>query len=428
VATGVIAALPAFALFTSLAWLAFAVALTVLLALTVRDAVTLPRPATFKAVRHLPRPLSLGEREQVTVVVTAPGAEGLVGEVADHAPADLAPDRRVLESIFDAADRAAVTYSVEPPRRGAYAFGSVDVRSRRRNSLWWRQARVALGERVAVYPNTVAVRRHELRMRRGLMPLTGARRALTRGSATSLSSLRDYFPGDDVRRISWTATARRDRPVTKELEAERGQQLIILLDTGRLMTAPAGNLTKLDHAVNAALLLAWVAQAHGDRVGLGTFSDRVKNYLPPRPGQAQIRALNEVLYRLRGEYTEPDYGAALSMVARRAGRRSLVVILTDILEKEASRDLVGHAVRLARRHAVLVVALTDPDLLTARDAEIRDAQGAYAWAAVEDLLAARLESFEILQRGGVHSLEARAGELSPMVVERYLELKDRSLL
>lgn len=425
---GVIAALPAFALFSSLAWLVFGAAATMLVAFTVRDALTLPRPGAFAAVRRLPRPLSLGECEQVTVTVSAPGAAGLVVEVADHVPAELAPAARTATTLFDRADRAEVSYSVQAPRRGAYAFGGVDLRSRRPGGFWWRQARVPLAEQVAVYPNTVAVRRHELRMRRGLVPLSGARRALLRGSATSLSSLRDYFPGDDVRRISWTATARRDRPVTMELEAERGQQLIILLDTGRLMTAPAGPLTKLDHAVNAALLLAWVAQTHGDRVGLATFSDRVKNYLPPRPGKAQIRTLNEVLYRLRGEYTEPDYGAALSMVAKRAGRRSLVVVLTDLLEKESSRELVGHAMRLARRHAVLVVALIDPDLLAARDAEVHDADGAYAWAAVEDLLAARRESFEVLHRGGVHVLEAQAGKLSPMVVERYLEFKDRSLV
>jgi len=283
-------------------------------------------------------------------------------------------------------------------------------------------------ETVAVYPNIVAVRRHELQVRRGVMPLTGSRRSRVAGSATSLSSLREYLPGDDVRRVNWTATARRDTPVTMEFEAERGQQLIIMIDSGRLMTAPAGALTKLDHAVNAALLLAWVAQSHGDRVGLGTFSDRVKSYLPPRPGQAQVKALNEVLYRLRGEYTEPDFGAALSMVAKRAARRSLVVVLTDLIDKEASRELVGHAVRLARRHAVLVVALTDPDLLHARDAAVLNVDRAYQWAAVEDLLAARQESFELLARGGVHCLEARAGQLSPMVVERYLELKDRSLL
>ncbi|GAC1332651.1 MAG: DUF58 domain-containing protein [Candidatus Dormibacteria bacterium] len=424
----VTAAVPALAVFSSLAWVAFALLVVALLAVTVFEASVLPRAQLFGARRHLPRPLSLGEREWVSVEVGTPAAAGLVVEVADHAPAELRPDRRVLPGTLDAGGRAVLSYTVEPPRRGAYAFGRVDIRCRRARGLWWRQARVEVPETVAVYPNIVAVRRHELRMRRGLLPLAGNRRSRLAGSATSLSSLRDYLPGDDVRRVNWTASARRDSPVTMEFEAERGQQLVIMIDSGRLMTAPAGALTKLDHAVNAALLLAWVAQSQGDRVGLGTFSDRVKTYIAPRPGQAQVKSLNEVLYRLRGEYTEPDFGAAFSMLARRAGRRSLVVVLTDLMEKEASRELVGHAVRLARRHAVLVVALTDPDLLNARDAEITDVGRAYQWAAVEDLLASRRESFELLTRGGVHCLEARAGDLSPMVVERYLELKDRSLL
>lgn len=427
-AVGIVAGLPALAIFRGEAWLMFAAGILLLAALTARDAVALPPPLSFRASRQLPRPLSLGEREEVRVAIESPAAAGLLFEIADHTPAELDPDRRVSSGRFDGAGQAVGAYTVEPPRRGAYAFGAVDVRCRLAGGLWWRQARVVIPEQVAVYPNTVAVRRHELRMRRGLVPLTGARRAMLSGSATSLASLRDYLPGDDIRRINWTATARRDSPVTMEFEAERGQQLILLVDTGRLMTAPAGNLTKLDHAVNAALLLAWVAQKEGDRVGLETFSDRVKTYLPPRPGKAQMRALNEVLYRVRGEYTEPDFGAALSMVAKRVGRRSLVVVLTDLLEKELSRELVGHAVRLARRHLVLVVALTDPDLLAARDDPISTPERAYQWAAVEDLLAARRESFELLRRGGVQGLEARAGELSPMVVERYLELKDRSLV
>jgi len=424
-ALGLIAAVPALAVFSANAWWVFALLLSGVVVLTVLDANALP--VRFAAVRQLPRPLSLGEQEQVSVEVRSPAAAGLIAEVADHAPDSLRPDQRILSGVFDGSGRLLVGYAVEPPRRGVYAFGPVDLRCRRPQGLWWRQSRIDIGEQVAVYPNIVAVRRHELRMRRGLVPLTGSRRARTSGSASSLSSMRDYLPGDDVRRINWTATARRDSPVTMEFEAERGQQLLIVLDSGRLMTAPAGSLTKLDHAVNAALLLAWVAQSQGDRVGLATFSDRVRSYVAPRPGQAQVKALNEVLYRLRGEYTEPDFGSVFSLVSTRAGRRSMVVVLTDLMEKEASRELVAHAVRLARRHAVLVVALTDPDLVAARDLPIGSAERAYEWAAVEDLLATRRESFEILHRGGVFGLEARAGDLSPLVVERYLELKERAL-
>jgi uncharacterized protein (DUF58 family) len=202
----------------------------------------------------------------------------------------------------------------------------------------------------------------------------------------------------------------------------------VALDCGRLMTAPAGHLIKLDHAVNAALLLAWVAQSQGDRVGLMTFSDRVLDYLAPKRGTRQLSLLSRVLYDIDAEYTEPDFGSAFGYMGRRAGRRSLVVVLTDVLDRESSRELVAHALRLGRRHLVLVVAMADPDLLAARDRPVDRASRAYEWAAAEELLAERRESFETLQRGGALALDVPADRLSPSVVERYLELKERGLL
>jgi uncharacterized protein (DUF58 family) len=281
---------------------------------------------------------------------------------------------------------------------------------------------------VAVFPNIVAIKRIQLTLRRGLRALVGQRRARPPGASTAFAGLRDYVRGDDVRRISWTATARRDRPVVVEVEAERGQQVMIALDCGRLMTSPAGELTKLDHAINAALMLAWVAQAYGDRVGLMTFDDRVTNFIKPERGSAQLHVITEALYALDSAYVEPDFGHAMTHLALRVGRRSMVVVLTDVQDPNASRELVAHCLRLAARHLVLVVAMSDPDMLAARDAPVTTSARAYQWAAAEEFVASRRESFELMRRGGVLGLDVVAGNLSPALVERYLELKERALL
>jgi uncharacterized protein (DUF58 family) len=194
------------------------------------------------------------------------------------------------------------------------------------------------------------------------------------------------------------------------------------------MTAPAGLLTKLDHAVNAALLLAWVAQSQGDRVGMVTFADQIRQFVSPQRGAAPVSHLNRVLYNVKAEYTEPDFGEAFAQLAYRVSRRSLVIVLTDVLDPEASRDLVSHAIRLSRRHLVMVVAMGDPEVLQARDAPIDRAARSYEWAAAEELLSARRESFEALRKGGVLGLDVEAGRLSPALVERYLDLKERALL
>ena len=399
-----------------------------LLIIATRDLALLPGRSGYTVRRTMPEPFSLGEPEEVTVVIQNRAAARLMAKVADHAPAGLRPEPRELSTQFDSQGLLNVTYRTYSPRRGAYGFGPVDLQIWREYGWWRRQLRLPQSQQVAVFPNIVAIKRIQLSLRRGLRAMAGLRRARPPGASTAFAGLREYVRGDDVRRVSWTATARRDRPVVVEVEAERGQQMIIALDCGRLMTAPAGDLDKLDHAVNAALMLAWVAQAYGDRVGLMTFDDRVTDFIKPERGAIQLRRITEALYAIRPEYVEPDFGHAMTHLALRVGRRSMIVMLTDVQDPEASRELVAHALRLAARHLVLVVAMSDPAVLSARDDPIVSSNRAYEWAAAEEFVSSRRESFEILRRGGVLGLDVVAGKLSPALVERYLELKERALL
>jgi uncharacterized protein (DUF58 family) len=399
-----------------------------LVVVVARDLALLPGRGGYRVRRIMPEPFSLGEVEEVRVVVENPAAAGLKAQIADHAPADLKPHPREVAGRFDRNGRLELAYATSSPRRGAYRFGAVDLQVSRDDGWWRRQVRLQQPHEVAVFPNVVAIKRIQLTLRRGLRAMAGMRRARPPGASTAFAGLRDYVRGDDIRRVSWTATARRDRPVVVEVEAERGQQVMIALDCGRLMTAPAGNLDKLDHAVNAALMLAWVAQAYGDRVGLMTFDDRVTGFIKPERGSSQLRRITESLYSITADYVEPDFGYALTHMALRLGRRSMVILLTDVQDPQASKDLVAHCLRLAARHLVLVVAMSDPAVLRARDGPVTSSTRAYEWAAAEEFVASRRESFELLRRGGVLGLDVVAGSLSPALVERYLELKERALL
>ena len=400
----------------------------VLLGLVLRDLALLPTGRGWEVRRDIPQPLSLGADQEILVGLRNQRAAGLESVFADHVPGQLRAAAREVRGRFDSSGEWIAAYSVRPPARGAFDFARLDLRTWRRSGWLARQVTLQRPQRAAVYPDVLAIRQYQLTLRRGMPHRPGQRRARPPGAATAFAGLRDYLPGDDLRRVNWKATARRDQPVTVEVEAERGQQVIILLDCGRLMTAPAGHLTKLDHAVNAALLLGWLAQQQGDRVGLVAFTDQVDLYLAPQRGPTQVNRLNEALYGIRAQYVEPDFGEAFAHVARRAGRRSLVVVLTDVIDPGASQELVSQALWLSGRHLVLVVAMEDPALVAARDAPLESAGRAYQWAAAEELLAARRQSFETLRHGGVLGLDVPAGNLSPALVERYLELKERALL
>jgi uncharacterized protein (DUF58 family) len=260
------------------------------------------------------------------------------------------------------------------------------------------------------------------------LAVLGIRRVRHRGGSTEFESLRDYVSGDDVRRLDWKATARRARLIVRNQEAERNQTVLLLVDCGRLMNATEDGVAKLDHAVNAALLLAHVALARGDRVGLCTFSGKVHSFLVPRGNLAQNRLIGDALYDLRGDYSESDHARCLKFVAARHSKRSLLVVLTDFVDATTAAEMVAHLELAARRHVVLFAALKDPFLDRAASAVADTELAAFKKAAALDLLHDRREVLERIRHAGGFVVDAQPGEITPPIINRYLEVMFGGLL
>ena len=188
------------------------------------------------------------------------------------------------------------------------------------------------------------------------------RKSQWRGEGRDFESLRDYVRGDEMRHISWTATARRGKLVTRQYQMERDQTILIALDAGRLMTARIENETKLDSAVNAALALMSAAARAGDNAGLLVFGRKIKAFLPPKRGAEHLDAALEALHAIEPEMIEPSYSRAFEFVSANSRRRSLVVVITDLVDEEGSRELLSSLKLLRPRHLPLVVTIADRDL------------------------------------------------------------------
>ncbi len=399
--------------------------------LVVADVRSAPPGRAFEVSRHNEERLSLGEPN--TVVLRVRWARERRGPAAhlrvrDEWPAAIPVDRTVLEGTVAPGGEWSGSYRLLPARRGDYAFGAVHLRVRAPLGLIVRKYRYPLAAAVKVYPNMQAVRRYELLARRGRLHETGLRYARLFGAGTEFERLRDYQPDDDYRRIAWKATARRRQPVTVEYETERSQNLMILLDTGRLMAAPIGAMRKLDCAVNAALMLAYMAGRLEDRIGLLAFSDRVDLYLPPRRGRRQFHVLLESLYKVETQPVESDAGRALAYLATRQHRRSLIVLFTDLEEAAEASGLLAPLAVLARHHLPLCVTVSDPEIWSLASSLPRDSRAAYERVVARRLLEERREVLGRLEKGGALVLDVPAGKLTAAVVNRYLEIKARARL
>ena len=212
------------------------------------------------------------------------------------------------------------------------------------------------------------------------------------------------------------------------LEPEREQTLIILLDRGRLMTAQVQGLARFDWGLNATLALALAGISRGDRVGIGVFDRKMHTWMPPKRGQPYLRQVVERLTPIQPDFVESDYLGAVTQVVRAQHRRALVVVLTDIVDKTASAELLSGLIRLRPRYLPLCVTLRDPLMDERAKAVQSDVAGAYERAVAIDLIAQRQAALGQLKQSGVLVLDAPADGVTDALVEQYLRIKARARL
>jgi len=400
-----------------------------LMATAAADYLLSEKENSFRVEREMEERFAMGSENEVTIKIANRAQRKVTFIVKDEYPPrmELTSPREAQLTIPVGRSRA-WRYSLLPTARGKYDFGNTVLRFRTRLGLLWRQITYPTATNVKVYPDIREARKHELYAHRNRRPEPGLRRMRVRGQGREFESLREFVIGDEIRHISWAATARRGKVITRQYTIERSQNIVVLLDTGRLMTARIGKLTKLDHAVNATLSIAYVAAAGGDNVGLVAFSRRVVSYLPPRRGRDQINRLMEALYSLEPQMIEPSYKRAFNFFGANCKRRSLVVILTDLVDRDASAELLAHTSQLIPRHLPLIITIGDTDLREMVRAQPATSGDVYRQAVAEEILRQREEALMRIRHAGGLALDVPAGRLSLELVNKYLEVKERGLL
>jgi uncharacterized protein (DUF58 family) len=331
------------------------------------------------------------------------------------------PDIAVTPSAAPRALDATVT----PYRRGETTFAPITARQTGPLGFGRRTFDGEGSAGVLVYPDVYAAHRMVVALRRGRFRDPGLRTRGPLGLGTEFESIRDYQPDDDVRQINWTASARVERPMSNVYRIEQDRDVVCLLDAGRLMWAPLDErTTRLDACVDAITMVALVADELGDRCGVTVFDRELRRRLAPRRngGRAVVRAILDMEPR---EF-DSDHDLAFRTVGR--AKRALVLVCTDLVDEAAARSLVDAMPVLARRHAVVVASVQDPDLDAAVRKQPVSAHDVYAAAVAIDVLEARRRVVARLRHAGATVVEAPAPALGEACVRAYLQLKARARL
>jgi uncharacterized protein (DUF58 family) len=401
-----------------------------LLVACLADWLRLRRSFALVVQRRFPGPLALWEATEVQLGLTNSSALTLVAAVTDSAPSTFCIEPQTASAILSPRAESTVRYTVQPQRRGDFSFGGVYVRLQspwRLAELWTASP---LPQRVRVYPNLQDCKSQALYLTRSRTIEQQRRQVQNRGLGREFESLREFQEGDEARDICWTATARRGKVVTRLYQAERSQAVWIVIDSGRLMRARVGDISKLDHAVNAALSLTDLALHSGDRVGLCAYGRKVRNRVLPGRGRPHLRLIIDQLAQIEEETSEADHLRTAALLMRLQTRRGLIVWFTDFPETARTPDVVEAVSLLARRHLVLFAVIGQADLqtLSRQEPAAKDVAGLYRYTAATETVHRRALTLARLREQGVLAYEVESADLTPTILNSYLAVKERNQL
>jgi uncharacterized protein (DUF58 family) len=408
-------------------WLAAVGFLLLLVALCARDVGSAPRAGQLRAFRQLPRRFSHGEECSVELILVNDSPSRVRVFVRDEVPDALELLTPLAPVEVPVQGWATCAYTVRAVRRGAHEFGDVVVRVQHGPGLLLKQMTLLTPDRIQIYPRFRGVDDYDLLARIDQRDEIVRRPRRVQGAGTDFESLRPYLPGEDLRNIDWKATARRAALISRQRQVERGQQVALMIDAGRLMAEQIVGFTKLDHAMNAAIMLSHVAQKRGDAIAVACFSNRIESFLPPVRGPVIVPRVLEALYAVEARPVESDYWQVVAEMMSKLTRRSLVIMLTEVLDAASSTGLINNLRRAASRHLVLCVVLTEPRLHALANRVPASLPETFSKAAACDLLRRRRLALERMRAGGILVLETEPARLSVQLVRRYLEIRQADL-
>lgn len=398
------------------------------LGLLVADAAIAPRASTLDVQRapldHLALGVPASLRYSVVNRGRAPARYDIIENPVDilrlaDTPASgiVGPDRRSTASI-----------ELMPIERGDGRLGPIFVSARSPLGLVQRRWIVASHDDARVLPDLRAVERYGTLARRDRLVEAGFRKMRLRGMGGEFDSLREYRPDDAFRAIDWKATARRGKLMVAQYDVERSQNVVLVLDAGRLMTPRLGSRRKFDYAVTAALSVASLASLSDDKVGLLAFAGDVIEHIAPRSGKHHANGLTQRIYGLQPRFEESDYERAFAYLRRRQPKRSLIIVFTDMFDPVASATVLANMSVLSDRHLVVCVLMNDAAIEAAVGTDPSGIHEAYRASVAFGLLAERKKSAAILAAKGVATIDVPAADLTVALINTYIEIKSRSLL
>ncbi len=385
------------------------------------------RRAPLTATRSCADRFSNGDDNEVLIKITGTYPFAVNLEVVDEIPYVFQRRDVSFKLELEPDSEGEVRYTLRPTRRGVYGFGLIRVFITTLLGLVSRRVSQGEARDIKVYPSYLMLNKYELLAMSNNLTELGIKRIRRVGNNTEFEQIKEYVTGDEYRSINWKASARRAQLMVNVYQDERSQQVFNVIDTGRVMQQAFENMTLLDYAINASLVLSYVATHRQDKAGIVTFAGEFGDYVPANKQGAHMMTINEALYGLDASSDDSDYASLVLNVDRLIRKRSLLVLYTNFTSIDSMRRQLPYLRRLNNRHRLLVVFFADVEMMRLVDDRPLDTRGYYTHVIARRHIASVSAIVGELRQNGIYALFTPPASLSINVINKYLEFKARHL-
>ncbi|MFT7560845.1 MAG: hypothetical protein ACI93R_002768 [Flavobacteriales bacterium] len=377
--------------------------------------------AQIKVERELPAGLAVGTQNPIELTVTNQCPYSITIKLTENVDHQVKLTGLPLSLTLSPNEKAKADYSLHPTRRGSMLFKGIDALVSTRLGLWLRKEHFLEPEDVRVFPNFTAVSNFELLTNGHMAGQMGIHLNQRRGEGLDFHQMREFRPGDSLRQVDWKATSRAMKPISREFQDERDQDIIFLLDNGRKMRAKDGELSHFDHCLNAFLLTAYVALKQGDAIGLKTFGGS-ERWIAPIKGKNNLNTLMHGIYDLHSSTATSDFLNAAKDLLSRHSKRALIILISNVDEQD-NNDLLAAYTLLRRKHLVLFACLRENSIDEIEEQPVFDFMQALRYSSAIDHQNKRDTTLKRLLAAGAIVIDDKPATLHIALVNEYLALK-----
>ena len=382
----------------------------------------------IEADRSVPDRLSNGDDNRIGFTVTNRYLFPVSAEVIDELPEQFQVRDFGIELNLKPGEKQSQSYQLRPTERGEYHFGRLLIYAK--TPLGLIKKRYAFGDEqmVPVYPSFVQMRKFELIAFSNRRAEAGIKRIRRLGHTMEFDRIKEYVHGDDVRAINWKASARADTLMVNTYEDERSQQVINIIDTGRVMKMPFSGMHLLDYAINTSLVISNIVLLKEDKAGLITFSNDGSSVVRPQKKRTHIRRIQEQLYNVKTNFLESDFRRMMVTVKKNINRRSLVLLYTNFESMSSMERQLPVLRRIAKDHLLVVIFFENSELQELLKSDPETVEEIYTKTVAEKFMFEKRQIVKTLNRYGIQTILTPPEDLSVNTINKYLELKARGML